>query len=82
MDVQLTPDLQAKMDRLVQETGRTQGEFVLDAVAGYLGELEQLRGMLDRRYDEIKNGSVSLLDGEAAFARIRAKSAVRRTSNP
>ena len=29
MEVHFTPDLQAKLDRLVTETGRSAGEFVL-----------------------------------------------------
>ena len=40
MDVHLTnPDLQAKLDRWVTETGRGPDELVEDAMAGYFDEL-------------------------------------------
>jgi predicted transcriptional regulator len=49
MEVQLSPELQAKLDKLATDTGRSQHEFVEDAIAGYLDELGQVRGMLDSR---------------------------------
>ncbi len=79
MEVHLTPDLQAKLDQLAGATGRPQGEFVLEAVAGYFDQMEQVRQTLDRRYDELRNGSVQLLDGETAFAQLRAKGEARRS---
>ena len=39
MEVHFTPDVQAKLDRLVTETGRSASEFVQDAMAGYVDEL-------------------------------------------
>jgi predicted transcriptional regulator len=79
MEVHLTPDLQAQLDRLSAETGRDRDELVKDAVAGYFAELAQAREMLDRRYDEVKSGKVQTVDGEDAFARIRGKSHERRS---
>ena len=78
MELHLTPDLQAQLDKLAAETGRAQNELIKDAVAGYLAELSQAREMLDRRYDEVKSGKVKPLDGEDAFARLRRKSEERR----
>ena len=49
-------------------------------MAGYLAELAELRGKLDRRYDEIQSGRVKPLDGEDAFDRLRGKSKNRRRS--
>ncbi len=47
MDVRLTdPDLQAKLDRWVTETGRDPDELVEDAMAGYFDELARTREML------------------------------------
>ncbi len=56
MEVHFTPELQAKLDKLATETGRAQDDLVQDAMAGYLGELAEVRGMLDSRYDDIKGG--------------------------
>jgi hypothetical protein len=47
-------------------------------MTGYLHELAQTREMLDRRYDELKSGSVKAVDGEAAFSALRRKSEERR----
>ena len=63
----------------ISDTGRSQDEFVQDAVVGYLDELVQVRGMLDSRYDDIKSGKVKTVDGEEAFARLREKSESRRS---
>lgn len=79
MEVHFAPDLQAKLDKLATETGRAKDELVQEAMAGYLDELAQVRGMLDSRYDEIKSGKVKLIDGEEAFARLRQKNRARRT---
>jgi predicted transcriptional regulator len=78
MEVNFTPDVQAKLDKLVTETGRSAHEFVQDAMAGYVDELAEMRATLDRRYDEIKNGTVKPISGDEVFARLRAKSAARR----
>jgi hypothetical protein len=59
MDVHLThPDLQAKLDRWVTETGRGPDELVEDAMAGYFDELAQTREILNSRYDDLKSGRV------------------------
>lgn len=79
MEVHLSPELQAKLDKLATDTGRSQEEFVEDAMAGYLNELGQVRGMHDSRYDDIKSGRVKPIDGDQAFARLREKSDNRRS---
>ncbi len=73
MEVHFAPELQAKLDKLATETGRAKDELVEDAMAGYLDELAQVRGMLDSRYDGLKSGKVKLIDGEEAFARLSQK---------
>ena len=73
MEVRLTPDLEAKLNQLSAETGRTKEELVQDAMAGYLTELSQLRDTLDSRYDDIKSGRVKPIDGEEVFPRLRQK---------
>ena len=71
MEVNLTPELEAKLNEMAAETGRATNESVQDAIVGYLGELAEVRGMLDRRYDEIKSGKVKPTDGERFFESLR-----------
>jgi hypothetical protein len=59
-------------------TGRPADELVEDAMAGYFGELVQVRELLDSRYDDIKGGKVQLMDGEVAFARLKEKTEAQR----
>jgi predicted transcriptional regulator len=79
MDVHLTPELQAKLDRLASETGRAKNDFVLDAMTGYFEELAQVREMLDRRYDDLESGKVKGIPGDEVEAHLAAKSAARRS---
>jgi hypothetical protein len=79
MDLHLKdPDLQAKVERWTAETGRSADELAEDAIAGYLESLAEERATLDSRYDDLKAGRVKPIDGEAVFARLRAKSDARR----
>ena len=78
MEVHFKPDLQAKLDELATETGRPTGELVEDVVAGYFDELAQTRDMLNSRYDDLKSGRVKPIDGEEAFARLKAKTEAQR----
>jgi hypothetical protein len=74
MDVHLNnPDLQAKLDRWVTETGRGPDELVEDAMAGYFDELASTRGMLNSRYDDLKSGRVKPIDGEEFFEDLRRR---------
>jgi predicted transcriptional regulator len=77
MEVHLKPDLKAKLDQWAAETGRPAGELVEEAMVGYFDELAQVRGMLDRRYDDLKSGRVRLIDGSEALTRLQAKSKAR-----
>lgn len=53
-------------------------ELVQDAVASMFDELAETREMLDRRYDEIKNGKVKLIPGDEVESYFREKSAAVR----
>ncbi len=80
MDVHLNnPDLRAKLDRWVTETGRGPDELVEDAMAGYFDELARTREMLNRRYDDLKSGRVKPISRDEIVAYFREKSAARRT---
>ncbi|HEY1945514.1 MAG TPA: hypothetical protein VGG97_00800 [Bryobacteraceae bacterium] len=57
---------------------RPADELAEDAIASYFEEVAQIRATADRRYDDIKSGRVKLVDGEEAFARLRAMNESRR----
>ena len=78
MEVHLSPDMQAKLEKLVMETGRTADEFVQDAMAGYLDQLAATHATLDSRYDDLKSGRVKLIGGDEVIAHFREKIAARR----
>ena len=78
MEVHVKPEVQAKLDQMVRESGRPSDELVEDALIGYFDELEYTREMLDSRYDDLESGKVKLIGGDEVRARLRAKSAARR----
>ena len=73
MEVHFAPELQAKLDQLVIETGYPVEKLIEDALAGYVPELTQTREMLDSRYDDLKSGKVKPIDGEAFFESLRQR---------
>ncbi|MGB6946325.1 MAG: hypothetical protein WBE37_28270 [Bryobacteraceae bacterium] len=81
MEVHLAPELQAKIDQLVIETGCPVEKLIEDALAGYVPELAGTREMLDSRYEDLKSGRVKPIPGDQVEAYFRDKSAAaRRTS--
>jgi hypothetical protein len=82
MEVHFAPDVQAKIDQLVRETGRTPDKLLEDAMAGYVPELVQTREMLNSRYDDLKSGRVKPIPGDEVEAYFREKSAAARRSQP
>jgi hypothetical protein len=80
MEVHFAPELQAKIDQWVMETGLPVEKLIEDALAGYVPELAQTREMLDSRYDDLKSGKVKPIDGEEAFQRLMQKTASQRNS--
>jgi hypothetical protein len=81
MEVHFRPETESRLQELAAKTGRAPGDLIEDAMAGYLQELAEVRGMLDGRYDDLKSGRVKPVDGEEAFANLRrkSKSDARRT---
>lgn len=73
MVVKLSPELEARVQKLAAATGRAPDDLVEDAMAGYLAELAQTRNTLDSRYDEIKNGRALPVDGDDVFLQLRKK---------
>jgi len=80
MEVHFAPELQAKIDQWVMETGLPVEKLIEDALAGYAAELAQKREMLDSRYDDLKSGKVKPIPGDEVKAYFREKSAARRKS--
>ena len=78
MEVHLTPDVEKKLNDLAAQSGRGTDELLQDALAAYLDELAQTRDMLDSRYDDMKSGRVKPIEGEEAFARLKAKTEAQR----
>ena len=78
MEIHFTPDVEKKLNDLAAESGRGTDDLLLDALAGYFDELVETRDMLNSRYDDLKNGKVKPIDGEEAFARLKAKTAAQR----
>ena len=75
MEVHLKPETESRLQELAAKTGRAPNDLVEDAMAGYLQELAQVRETLDNRYDDIKNGRVKPIDGEAFFESLRQREA-------
>ena len=78
MEVHVKPEVQAKLDQMVRESGRPSDELVEDAIIGYFDELAYAREMLDRRYDDLESGKVKPIDGEEAYQRLMARTEARR----
>jgi len=76
--VKLSPELEARLQKLAAATGRAPDDLVEDAMTGYLADLAQARNTLDSRYDEIKSGRALPVDGENVFLQLRKKSQNRR----
>jgi len=78
MEVHFRPDVQAKLDQMARESGRSSDELVEDAVVGYFDELARTREMLDGRFDDLEGGMVKPIDGEEAYRRLMEKTAAQR----
>ena len=78
MEVHFAPELQAKIDQWVIETGYPVEQLIEDALAGYVPELARTREMPDSRYDDLKSGKVKGIPGDEVEAYFRTKSAAAR----
>jgi hypothetical protein len=76
-----TPEVQAKLERWTNDTGRPADELLQDALAGYFDELAETREMLNSRYDDLKSGKVKPISGAEVRARLKAKSEAWRAGH-
>jgi predicted transcriptional regulator len=83
MEVHLRPETESRLQELAAKSGRAPNDLIEDAMAAYLQEVAEVRGILDGRYDDLKSGRVKPVNGEDAFANLRRKSKgdVRRFFN-
>jgi predicted DNA-binding protein len=80
MEVDLSPELEKRLNDLAMQTGRPAAELVRDAVSDLVDELAGTRTLLDRRYDDIKSGKIKLIPGDQIEAYFREKSENARRS--
>jgi len=73
MEVRLKPDTESRLNKLASQSGRPTDDLVEDAMAGYLAEVVEVRNLLDTRYDDMKSGRVTPIDGEAFFKNLRQR---------
>jgi len=79
MEVNFRSETESRLQELAQQTGRAPNELIEDAMAGHLKELSETRAQLDTRYDDLKSGRVTPIDGDTAFSALRRKSQDRRS---
>ena len=72
--MQFDPELQARIDQLVIETGYAAEKLAEDAMAGYVAELAATREMLDSCYDHLKIGRVKPVPRDELVSHFREKS--------
>jgi predicted transcriptional regulator len=73
MEVHLKPETASRLAELASKSGRATDDLMEDAMAGYLQELTEVREMLDGRYNDIKTGRVTSIDGETFFENLRQR---------
>jgi hypothetical protein len=78
MEVHFTAETEKKLKDLSAQSGCRTDDLVEDATAAYVEELLETRNMLNNRYDDLKSGRVKAIDGEEAFARLKAKTEAQR----
>jgi hypothetical protein len=73
MEVHFTAETEKKLKDLAAQSGRGTDELLEDVVAGYFGEVHQIRETLDSRYDDLKSGKVKPIDGDEFFENLRRR---------
>jgi hypothetical protein len=73
MEVHFTPELEKRLNEIALQSGQETDELVQYVIAGYVGDLAEVRQMLDSRYDDLKNGNVAPVDGEDFFEALRRR---------
>jgi predicted transcriptional regulator len=78
MEIEFSHEVERSLNDLAAQSGRPLEDIIREAVAGYLAELSAVREEIDRRYDDLKSGRAVAIDGEEAFARLKANTEAQR----
>ena len=78
MEVHFTPETEKKLKDLSVQSGRRTDDLIEDAMAAYFAEAHQMQELLDGRYDDLKSGRVNPIEGEEAYARLKANTEAQR----
>jgi predicted DNA-binding protein len=73
MEVHFKPETESRLNELASRSGRPTDDLLEDALAGYLEAVDDVRHMLDSRFDDIKSGRVKPIDGEEFFETLRRR---------
>ena len=83
MEVHFNPDVQARLDQMARECGRSSTDLVEEAVLGYFDEVANANELLARRYEDLETGRVKPIDGEEAYRLLLERTETqRRRSQP
>ena len=81
MEVHFTPEVRAKLEQMARDAGCPGDELVENVVTEFFGELIFARKTIDGPYDDLESGRIKSIPGDGVFARLRAKSAARRSQH-
>ena len=81
MEVHFPPDVQAKLEQMARDTGRSSEQLLENIVKDFFADFALTRETLDSGYDDLESGRVKPVPGTEVFARLRAKSAARRAEH-
>ena len=64
MSLEIKPSQEAKIAALATTTGRDKAEILNEVIDSYFDSLDEVREMLDRRFDDVKSGRAKALTPE------------------
>jgi predicted DNA-binding protein len=73
MEVELEPETEIRLQKLVAVSGKPAAEYLNDAMSAYLDEISDVRTLLSSRYESILSGEVAPLDGEQFFEELLSR---------
>ncbi len=77
MEVRFDPETEKQLKDLSAQSGRGTDDLVEDAMAGYLREVLEVRGMLSSRCDGLESGRVKPISGDDVEAHFRKRRAAQ-----
>ena len=80
MELHFRPETESRLNELMAQTGQSATDVIEDVLAGYFQEVDDVRAMLASRYDDLKSGKTTAVDGEEVFRRLERMSEERRAA--